>query len=156
VARVSGAPNLPGVIRAYGLREIATGVGLLTSKDPSPWLWARVAGDALDVATVGAGMRVARRPLRTLSALALLLGIAYVDAKVAKAAPLGKNNARSPRHDYSSRSGFPAPPAQMRGVGLRPSTRLNGASGAEGAAGNGAFRTSGPARAPAIAQIGGG
>ena len=28
------------------VREIGTGIGILTSKDPSPWLWGRVAGDA--------------------------------------------------------------------------------------------------------------
>ena len=40
------------VARAYGLREIGTGIGILASKDPSPWLWGRVAGDALDVPCV--------------------------------------------------------------------------------------------------------
>ena len=82
--RLAGAParrTCRIVTRIYGLREIGTGIGLLTSKDPSPWLWARVAGDTLDIATVGAGMLVGRRPLRTLSSVAMLLGIAYVDMK---------------------------------------------------------------------------
>ena len=56
MARVAGAPNLPMLTRACGLREIGTGIGILTSKDPSPWLWARVAGDALDIAAVGGGL----------------------------------------------------------------------------------------------------
>ena len=67
LARIAGAPNLPTLTRGFGLREIGTGIGILTSKDPSPWLWGRVAGDALDVATVGAGLvtrgaRCARSP----------------------------------------------------------------------------------------------
>src|SRR5678816_797739 len=46
LARIAGAPNLPTMTRIFGLREIGTGIGILTSKDPSPWLWGRVAGDA--------------------------------------------------------------------------------------------------------------
>ena len=30
----------------------ATGVGILASRSPAPWLWARVAGDGLDMATL--------------------------------------------------------------------------------------------------------
>ena len=38
--------------RAYGLREIGAGLGILLSEDPTPWVWARVAGDALDLASL--------------------------------------------------------------------------------------------------------
>ncbi len=41
------------LIRAYGVRELATGVAILTSHDPTPWIWGRVAGDALDIAHPG-------------------------------------------------------------------------------------------------------
>ena len=40
------------VTRLYGLREIGVGVGILMSENPTPWLWARVAGDALDLASL--------------------------------------------------------------------------------------------------------
>lgn len=41
------------LIRAYGLREIAAGIGILASPRPTArWLWARVGGDALDIATL--------------------------------------------------------------------------------------------------------
>ncbi len=36
----------------YGLREIASGVGILNSKKPATWLWSRVAGDGQDLATL--------------------------------------------------------------------------------------------------------
>src|SRR5690606_17196669 len=39
-----------------GLREIATGVGLLGSDDGAGWLWSRVAGDAIDLAALGAAL----------------------------------------------------------------------------------------------------
>ena len=38
--------------RLYGLREIGVGAGILMSEDPTPWLWARVAGDVLDLASL--------------------------------------------------------------------------------------------------------
>jgi uncharacterized membrane protein len=47
------------LLRAYGLRETAAGIGILTQRRPAGWLWARVAGDALDLATlaIAAGAR---------------------------------------------------------------------------------------------------
>lgn len=42
------------LLRAYGARELAAGLGILTTRRPALWLWARVAGDALDLATLGA------------------------------------------------------------------------------------------------------
>jgi hypothetical protein len=43
-----------GLMRSYGVREIATGVGILLSepKKRGPWLWGRVVGDAIDLATL--------------------------------------------------------------------------------------------------------
>ena len=134
LGRAAGAPNLPGLTRAFGLREIGTGIGILTSKDPSPWLWGRVAGDALDVATVGAGLLTQRRPMRSLVTLAMLAGVAYVDMQVAKAAPLDKKRRQHSGRDYSTRSGFPKPAAEMRGIATRPSTRMTGEGGPSGIA----------------------
>ena len=54
VARATGMHGRETLVRACGLREIATGLGLLLARDPTPWLWARVAGDAVDLATLGA------------------------------------------------------------------------------------------------------
>src|SRR5919112_5715207 len=52
LARALGMRGHEGLIRAYGVREIATGIGVLASEDPTPWIWGRVAGDALDLATL--------------------------------------------------------------------------------------------------------
>jgi hypothetical protein len=43
-----------GLVQLYGLREIGTGIGILMSKDPTPWVWGRVLGDALDIGTLAA------------------------------------------------------------------------------------------------------
>jgi len=124
LARMAGAPNLPTMTRIFGLREIGTGIGILTSKDPSPWLWGRVAGDALDVATVGAGLVTRGRPLRTLTSVAMLLGIAYVDMKVAEKAPPARKLEKRSSRDYTGRSGFPRSAAEMRGIALKPSAPI--------------------------------
>ena len=42
------------LIRLMGLREITAGVGILTNPRPAHWVWARVAGDAMDLACLGA------------------------------------------------------------------------------------------------------
>ncbi len=38
-----------GALRVAGLREIASGIGLLTQPRPNGWLWSRVGGDAMDL-----------------------------------------------------------------------------------------------------------
>ena len=128
MARVTGAPSLPTLTRACGLRELGTGIGILTSKDPAPWLWARVVGDALDVAAVGAGLVTQRRPLRTLTSLALLAGVTLIDMKVAEGAPPERKRSRQALRDYSDRSGFPRPAEAMRGIALKPSAKMSAAA----------------------------
>lgn len=68
------------VMRAVGLREIASGVGILTQAKPTPWLWARVGGDAMDLALL---MRAKGSPgvdqRRVTAATAAVIGIAAVD-----------------------------------------------------------------------------
>ncbi len=43
------------VLRAYGLREIAAGIGVLSRPKQPGWLWTRVAGDIFDLGTLAAG-----------------------------------------------------------------------------------------------------
>ena len=54
VCRAVGIAGQENLVRAYGAREIATGIAILASHDATPWIWGRVAGDALDIATVAA------------------------------------------------------------------------------------------------------
>src|SRR5688500_4378494 len=56
LSRALGMWGDHNVVRAYGLRGIATGVGILAANDPTPWIWGRVAGDALDAATLAPAM----------------------------------------------------------------------------------------------------
>lgn len=47
-----GMEDWSELIRAYGIRNAATGMGILAQRHPTPFLWARVAGDALDLVTL--------------------------------------------------------------------------------------------------------
>jgi uncharacterized membrane protein len=81
-----GAGNHPAATRLAGLREIAAGVGLLTQPDPQPWLWARVAGDVLDIAVLGAAFTRADddERVRLAGAAAAVLGVTALDAYAAR------------------------------------------------------------------------
>lgn len=70
VTRGVGLEGYAGTARIFGLREIAAGVGLLTAKDPTPWVWSRVAGDVLDMAGLASALR-RDNPERANAALAL-------------------------------------------------------------------------------------
>src|ERR671932_2832400 len=85
VTRPFGMQRHTALIRAYGLREIAAGIGILTQSDPTPWVWGRVAGDALDIATMAAGLS-GDNPRRGNVAVALagLVGITALDAYCAQ------------------------------------------------------------------------
>ncbi len=41
------------LVQAYGIRELICGAGILVTGRPTGWLWARIAGDVLDLATLG-------------------------------------------------------------------------------------------------------
>ncbi len=59
IGRLVGSRNHNTLVnRAYGLREIAAGVGILARFQAGwPWLWSRVAGDVMDLAALGAVLR---------------------------------------------------------------------------------------------------
>jgi len=39
--------------QAIGIRELISGTGILRSRNTTPWLWFRVAGDLMDLAVLG-------------------------------------------------------------------------------------------------------
>src|SRR5215211_7809037 len=69
------------VMRVLGVREIASGLGILTQPKPAPWLWARVGGDAMDLALLRRALSSPRADRnRVTAATAAVAGIAAVDA----------------------------------------------------------------------------
>lgn len=68
-------------MRALGAREVASGIGILTRRRPSGWLFGRLGGDLLDLALLGRSFftpRVDRRRLGV--ATAAVAGVAVLDA----------------------------------------------------------------------------
>jgi L-ascorbate metabolism protein UlaG (beta-lactamase superfamily) len=94
LGKLIGATGHEWLLRAMGLREIAAGVGLLTARnDPNPlskWMWARVGGDALDLALLGAALNAnaglfgGKRRKRTLAAIGAVTPIVAADIVCAR------------------------------------------------------------------------
>ena len=71
----------PGLVRAFGLRELATGLGILALGPSSTWLWGRVAGDMLDLGTLGSAAHSPSRKVRrnAVAAIAAVAGVTLLD-----------------------------------------------------------------------------
>jgi uncharacterized membrane protein len=68
------------IMRLVGAREVTAGVGTLTRRRPAGWLWARVGGDALDAALLGAAaVRASNSRPRLLLALGGVASAAAAD-----------------------------------------------------------------------------
>jgi len=84
VGKASGLANHRTLLRLYGARELAAGVGILTQKNTAPWLWARVAGDALDLATLGIALTSDEQRGRVAFATAAVAGVTALDVLCAQ------------------------------------------------------------------------
>jgi uncharacterized membrane protein len=81
IGRLVGIRNHRALIAAVGVREIASGIGILSQVKPRGWVWARVGGDVMDLALLGSaltGRQAARTRLATTTAV--VAGITAVDA----------------------------------------------------------------------------
>ncbi len=86
MARLVGVrPDYTGLIRALGLREIASGVGILAQRAPASGVWARVGGDAMDLACLGAAfLSPGAQKSRVISAGAAVMGVTVLDVLCAQ------------------------------------------------------------------------
>ena len=117
LARALGMDGHEPIVFAYGVREIVNGIGILASDDPTPWIWGRVGGDALDIATVAAGMSGGNpRVANAAVALVSLLGITAVDLYCARSLGEERERRSAPIRDYRDRTGYPRPAQAMRGA----------------------------------------
>lgn len=104
------------LLQAYGVREVAAGVAILSSRDHSPWVWSRVAGDVLDLATLAPALDRSN-PRRGAVALALgaVAAVTLLDLLCARELQREERDRPAPR-DYSDRSGFPEGVERARGI----------------------------------------
>ena len=86
------------LLRIMGLREIASGVGILTGSRPSSWLWARVGGDVIDIASLGMAFNSdTAKPANIGLACAAVAGVTVLDLRCAQELSRNDDSALSTR-----------------------------------------------------------
>jgi hypothetical protein len=118
LARALGLEGRERLLQAYGGREIGAGIWAL-SDTPAPAIWSRVAGDLVDLATLGAGLRDSDEEQRRNAwiALAAVAGITVVDLLTAASLTAEQSERKGETgRDYSDRSGFPRGAGSARGA----------------------------------------
>jgi hypothetical protein len=86
LARFLGMEDKIGLLRFYGVREIAAGIAILAQPNNATWLWARVAGDAIDLATLGAVFAKRDDKRKSIAfATANVLGVTALDVVAGRA-----------------------------------------------------------------------
>jgi uncharacterized membrane protein len=84
------------VLRGYGMREIAAGIGILSRPQPAGWLWGRVAGDLLDLSSLGSALGSSRsNRVRVGAATAAVIGVTALDVRCALQLQRGSTNGGS-------------------------------------------------------------
>ncbi len=109
-AKITSALGMQGkenLVRAYGVREITSGF-LTLSVDKQAGLASRLAGDALDIATLATAIRPDNRK-RGNAALALVMvaGVTLLDMIAASATTARHTRRQGQARSYGDRSGFP-------------------------------------------------
>ncbi|MFP5261342.1 MAG: SRPBCC family protein [Blastocatellia bacterium] len=70
----------PILFRLLGLREIASGIGILTQRRPAGWVWSRVAGDVMDLSLLGVALASDDSDKgRVAAATAAVIGVTALD-----------------------------------------------------------------------------
>jgi hypothetical protein len=72
VAEPLGMSDRATLVQTYGLREMIAGLGILLSRKPTAWLWARAAGDVLDMAALAPRIGSSNRNVQKANNLAAL------------------------------------------------------------------------------------
>ena len=91
LGRALGMEDRSWLLRAFGVREIAAGVAILATDRPRAGVWARVAGDVLDLAVLGSGFREDNPKRENLAAaFVTVAGITAVDIWCAKRLQSGR------------------------------------------------------------------
>lgn len=115
ICRFLGVRGRAGLMRVLGAREIATGMGLLSQPERRPWLWGRIAGDAIDLALLGALRdKPGATPWRIATTVAVLGGT-LVDVFAATG---GRLRVRRPAPLGPIDTTFGGPAESWRGSGL--------------------------------------
>jgi uncharacterized membrane protein len=99
-----GVGDRPLLMRMLGLREIASGVGILSRRIPTHFMRSRVAGDVMDLALLALAARRARplRKMRLTGAAAAVAGVTVLDVIVSSQLSRREGAARGAARVYKS------------------------------------------------------
>jgi hypothetical protein len=124
VGEAAGVDSRPELLRWFGVRELATGIGILARRRRGPWLWARVAGDLLDLAVLGTGFKgSSQQRRRAAMATAAVLGVTVLDLMTSRrlssrrTAPFSARRYRGPAARFGS---WPATRSAIANYGEEP------------------------------------
>ena len=84
IARALNVEGREGLVRAFGVREVAAGIGLLNAPAHSARVWNRVLGDGMDLAAVGTATARSPRNKAAWGALVFVAGATVLDIVVAR------------------------------------------------------------------------
>jgi len=98
VARIAGLTNESDdyrLLRSFGLREIASGIGILSKPQATEWMWGRVAGDMMDLAYLSSALTSANSDrMRVATATAAVLGVTALDVLCSQELSRAKRSSR--------------------------------------------------------------
>jgi hypothetical protein len=107
ITRLLGMQGNERLVRAFGAREIGSGVMTL-SVEKEMGLASRIAGDVLDLAVLASAMHPGNRKRENVGvALAMVAGITLLDIIAASATTVRHSRRRGEPRSYGDRSGFP-------------------------------------------------
>ena len=106
LAKALGMRGSEAWIRACGVREIATGIAILTLRDAAPWMWGRVAGDAIDLATLGTGFGKSDSTVGLVAATVSVAGVTLADIATAQVLSELRKKERTRFRSYADRAGI--------------------------------------------------
>lgn len=116
ITRALGMEGQEALVRAYGAREIVSGM-LSLSTEKNLGLWSRVGGDGIDIATLLTALREDNpKKHNVATAVAMVAGITLLDLMAAQGTTTVHRRKSGDRHIYRDRSGFPEGLAAARGA----------------------------------------
>ena len=116
ITRALGMEGQEALVRAYGAREIGSGILSLSTERPLG-LWSRVGGDGVDIATLLIAHRDDNpKKQNVTTALAMVAGITLLDLMAAQGTTAGHSRTSGDRNVYRDRTGFPGGLETARGA----------------------------------------
>jgi hypothetical protein len=116
ITRALGMEGQEALVRAYGAREIGSGM-LSLSTEKSLGLWSRVGGDGIDIATLLTALHDDNpKKQNVTTALAMVAGITLLDLMAAQGTTARHRRNSGDRNIYRDRNGFPGGLAAARGA----------------------------------------